>query len=254
MIKKLIAMAKEGGELLKEGYYKRKSITFKGVVDLMTEYDLSIELLLKERLKQEFSDFAVIGEETGGQIPGAKKAIYVDPIDGTTNFVHGIPFVAVSIGVWEEGEAVAGVVYNPIQNELFWAQKGKGAYLNDSRIAVSKATRLQESLIATGFPYTKVQRGRDFEWVIQTLSRVLPGTRDIRRLGAASLDLCYVAKGSLDGFYELNLKPWDVAAGILIVKEAKGRVSNDKNLPYRFNDIVVATNGLIHDELVAAIS
>ena len=252
MTETISRIAKEAGALFLQGYSASKEITYKGSVDLVTQYDLQIELLLKERLGDAFPEYALVGEETAETIVHDGKAIYIDPIDGTTNFVHGIPFCAISIGVFDQGRPQAAVVYLPVLNELFRAEAGHGAYLNGEPIRVGNAESLEKSLMATGFPYTKVERGEDFEWVMKTMRNLLPCTRDIRRLGSASVDLCYVARGTFEGFYETNLKPWDVAAGWLIVEEAGGRISREDGSAYAIGDhIIVATNGRIHDALVA---
>ena len=251
MTETLSRIAKEAGELFKEGYYAAKELTFKGSVDLVTQYDLQVELLLKEKLADAFPDYTLIGEETSETLTHPDKAIYIDPIDGTTNFVHGIPFCAISIGLFEQGKPKAAVVYLPILDELFRAEAGHGAFLNGEPLHVSKADSLEKSLMATGFPYTKVEQGEDFKWVMHTMRNVLPYTRDIRRLGSASVDLCYVARGTFEGYYEINLKPWDVAAGWLIVEEAGGKVTKEDGSDYAIGDhIIVATNGHIHDALV----
>ncbi|WP_456323008.1 inositol monophosphatase family protein [Hydrogenimonas sp.] len=254
-MEKLIPVVTEAGKLFEEGFYATKEVRHKGVVDLVTQYDVAVEDLLKKRIAEAMPEFTLIGEESADERMRAKRAIYIDPIDGTTNFIHKIPVCAISIGVWVEGIPVAGVVYNPLLNELFSAKKGGGAFLNGRRIKVSDTTDLQQSLLSTGFPYTKVEMGRDFEWVIETMKNLLPYTQDIRRLGAASVDLCYVANGIFDGFYECNLKPWDVAAGILMVMEAGGRISNHRGEPYDFGDpIIVATNGKNHELLLGKLA
>jgi len=248
-------MAKEAGEIFREGFKKSKSITFKSDIDLVTQYDLQIELFLKERLAIAFPEHTLVGEETSESITYPDKAIYIDPIDGTTNFIHGIPFCAISIGIWEDQRPVAGVVYNPILEDLFYAEAGKGATMNDEHIHVTDTTTLKNSLIATGFPYTKIDKGEDYRWVIASMEAVLPETRDMRRLGSAAIDLCYVAKGIFDGYYEINLKPWDVGAGILIVLEAGGKNSAQNGSDYTLDKkILVATNGHIHDILVETVS
>ena len=237
--------------LFLEGFYASSEVSYKGTVDLVTRYDVAIEQLLTQKLNAAFADYTVVGEESTQEIVHPQKAIYIDPIDGTTNFVHGIPFCAISVGVWEEGKPVMGVVYNPVLDELFTAQAGKGAFLNGKKIAVSEQKSFQQSLIATGFPYTKVQKGVDYEWVLRTMREILPITRDIRRLGAASLDLCYVAKGTFEAYFECNLKPWDVAAGVLILIEAGGMVTNDEGHTYGLDDhIIAASNGHVHAQLV----
>ncbi len=245
----LIQLLMEAGRMLKEGYFGQKEVYKKGSVDLVTEYDKKIEEFLKPRLAALFEDFEVVGEESfGGEMPD--RAIFIDPIDGTTNFVHHIAYACISVGVWKDGEPLEGAIYNPILEELFWARRGEGAYLNGQKIGVSPTKELIDALIATGFPYTKTQKGRDFRFVIESMERLLPHTRDIRRLGSAAVDLSYVACGRFAGFYEVNLKPWDVAAGILMVEEAGGIVTNHLGEPYRFGDIIVATNGHIHRQLL----
>jgi len=235
-----------------EGFYAKKDVQYKGTVDLVTKYDKEIEKRLTQKLQATFPSFAVVGEENTQEITYPKRAIYLDPIDGTTNFVHGIPHCAISIGMWEDGAPVAGVVYNPILDEVFRADIGRGAFLGDQQLHVSNQTQLQQSLIATGFPYTKVEKGEDYRWVLKCLSNLLPICRDIRRFGAASLDLCYVAKGTFDAYYECNLKPWDVSAGVLILQEAGGKFTNEKAQQYRLSDhIIVASNNHIHELLLA---
>lgn len=241
----------EAGKLFREGFYATKDVRHKGTVDLVTQYDVAVENLLKESIAQILPEYTIIGEESADEHERADKAVYIDPIDGTTNFVHKIPFCAISVGVWEDGKPVAALVYNPVLNELFAAAAGEGAFCNAKRIAVSRTADLQQSLLATGFPYTKVEMGRDFRWVVKTMENLLPHTQDIRRFGAASIDLCYVANGILDGFYECNLKPWDVAAGILIIEEAGGKVTDHRGEDYRLGDpVIVATNGKNHDKLL----
>ena len=251
LLKEILPSVLEAGRLFEEGFHAAKQVRHKGTVDLVTEYDIAVEKLLKERIAESLSDFTIIGEESADEHDRAEKAVYIDPIDGTTNFVHKIPVCAISVGVWEAGRPVAAVVYNPILNELFTAERGQGAFCNGRPIRVSDTADLQQSLLATGFPYTKVEQGRDFRWVLRSMENLLPHTQDIRRLGAASVDLCYVANGIFDGFYECNLKPWDVAAGILLVEEAGGRVSDWRGEPYRLGDpVIVVSNGKNHDKII----
>lgn len=251
MITQLINIVKDCRELFLEGYHADKNVKYKGTVDLVTEYDVAVEKRLTESLQKVFPDFTVVGEENTKEITHPKKAIYVDPIDGTTNFVHGLPFCAISVGMWEDGKPLAGVVYSPVLDECFSAELGCGAFLNGQRIHVSKQTDFQQSLIATGFPYTKVEKGKDYEWVLNTMAKILPATRDIRRAGAASIDLCYVACGKFEAYYECNLKPWDAAAGILIVQEAGGKISNEKGDEFSLDNYILAcSNTLVHDALL----
>lgn len=247
----------EAGEILKDGFWSEKRVNFKSKVDLVTEFDLKIELFLKERLEKLYPDFTVIGEETSSkEFIETSKKIYLDPIDGTTNFVHSLPFVAISIGFWVDGEAVEGVVYNPILNEFFYAKRGEGAYLNGKRFFTSKREPLQNALISTGFPYSKVDKGDDYLWTVEVFQKVLPKTRDVRRYGSASIDLAYIGLGRFDGYYEMNLQPWDVSAGILIVEEAGGEISNEKGEKYMIEKdrVIVATNGKVHNDLIELIN
>jgi len=237
-------IALQAGEMIQEGFKASKELHFKGTVDIVTQYDVAVEKFVMGELQKHFTEYTLIGEESHSGEYIYPKAIYIDPIDGTTNFVHGIPHVALSIGVWEDNTPQMAVVYNPLLNELFWAVKGEGAYLNEKQISVSMQTSLQQSLIATGFPYAKVKKGVEYHWVIETMANILPNIRDIRRLGAAALDLCYLAQGKIDAFYEIDLKPWDVAGGILIVQEAGGEVDHGIG-----DKLMVATNGKITQEL-----
>ncbi len=250
-IAELKEIAREAGEMIREGYHATKQITHKGVVDLVTEYDVAVERLVIERLTALFPEYVLVGEESHQGSYHYDKAIYIDPIDGTTNFVHGFPHLALSIGVWEQGAPVMAVVYNPILEEMFWAVRGEGAYLGEKRLSVSTQDILQQSLVGTGFPYAKVDAGIEYHWVIDCLTNLLPHIRDIRRLGAAAVDLCYLAEGRIDAFYEIDLKPWDVAAGILILLEAGGKVSNVSGKRYDFDDkSIVCSNGLVHGQLL----
>lgn len=253
MLEILKRIAKDAGEIVRDGYYAKKSIHHKGVVDLVTDYDVKCEEFILSALKDNFSDYDLIGEESYISNSGfnSKKAIYIDPIDGTTNFIHGIPHLAISMGVWEDGKAIMGVVYNPILEEMFYSEYKKGAYLNGRRLSVSKQDTLQQSLIGTGFPYAKVNRGVEYRWVIDSMAELLPNIRDIRRLGSASLDLCYLAEGKIDGFYEIDLKPWDIAGAVSILLEAGGEVTTLEGREFNLNDkVIVATNSLIHKDLV----
>ncbi len=250
-IEQLKTIAIEAGKLVREGYRTTKAVQHKGVVDLVTEYDVRVEALILKRLAEHFPDHTLVGEESHQGTYMHEKVIYIDPIDGTTNFIHGIPHLGISLGVWEAGVPTLAVVYNPILNELFWAEAGAGAYCNDTPLHVSDQDTLQQSLIATGFPYAKVNQGAEYHWVIERLTSLLPYIRDIRRLGAAAIDLCYLAQGRTDAFYEIDLKPWDVAAGILIVQEAGGYVSNLIGEPYVVSDKgIVVSNGQVHDALL----
>ncbi|MBU0675580.1 MAG: inositol monophosphatase [Proteobacteria bacterium] len=230
-------------------------IRMKGEIDLVTEADLASEKIIIEILARRFAGPVILAEESfdeGGGKPLGDSLWIIDPLDGTTNFAHGFPHFCVSIAWFFEGRSRVGVIYDPVADELFCAALDAGSWLNGSRIQVTNARALVQSLVATGFPY-EIRRFGDT--VLAQLGRVLPEVRDIRRAGAAALDLAYVACGRLDGFWEMNLKPWDTAAGQILLIEAGGQLSSfgggiwDPFLPE-----VVATNGLIHNDLVALLA
>jgi myo-inositol-1(or 4)-monophosphatase len=250
-INTLKQIALDAGQIVKEGYASHKNVSHKGVVDLVTEFDVKTENFIIDQLRKAFPGYTLVGEESHQGSYHYDKAIYIDPIDGTTNFVHGIPHLAISLGIWEQGKPILAVVYNPILEELFWAVKGEGAFCNGEKLMVSTQNKLQNALIATGFPYAKVNAGIEYRWVIDCMTNLLPHIQDIRRLGAAAIDLCYLAQGKVEAFYEIDLKPWDVAAGILIVQEAGGHISNVHNKPFDFDDkSIVASNGKVHQQLM----
>ena len=241
----------EAGNIIQEGYHTKIAVSKKSPTELVTKYDKVVEAFLIEKLGPLYSDYTIIAEESfmGGSIP--QNVIFIDPIDGTTNFVHKIPHLAISIGVWSNGKPQEAIVYNPILNELYTAKRALGAYCNGEKIQVQQDANLQNAIIATGFPYAKHKMGKEYWWVVKNFERLLPKIRDIRRLGAAALDLCYLGSGKVNGFYEINLKPWDVAAGILILQEAGGKISDIYGKEYRFEkDIIVASNGYIHKQLL----
>ncbi len=241
----------EAGKIIKSGYSEGARAQKKSATELVTRYDKEVEEFLISKIKPLYSEYDIVGEESFSSATLPQKAIYIDPIDGTTNFVHKIPHLAISIGIWDNLEPKEAVVYNPILDELYYAQAGRGAYLNGSKIEVSKEESLQNSIIATGFPYVKHEMGKEYWWVVDSFKKILPKIRDIRRLGAAAIDLCYLAEGKFNGFYEINLKPWDIAAGVLIVKEAGGEVSGVRGEEFSFkNQIFVASNGKIHKKLL----
>lgn len=253
----LQTIARNAGDIVRQGFYASKDITHKGTVDLVTQYDIATERHLLAQLQPIFNDYTLIGEETHqgtfNQTPA--RALYIDPIDGTTNFVHGVPHCAISIGVYHHTQAIMAVVYNPILDELYAAHAGHGAHLTQNGhthpLHTSPQTDLQQALIATGFPYTKVNTGPDYHWIMRALGLTLPRTRDIRRLGSAALDLCYVAKGSFDAYYEINLKPWDWAAGALIAQEAGATLTNTHGGATSFTDnSLIAAPAPIHHALL----
>jgi myo-inositol-1(or 4)-monophosphatase len=240
--------AREAGGLLMAEFDRPQKIHYKGEVDLVTEADRHSEEAIVTRLHSHFPRHAIIGEEGGSQAAAASARYcwYVDPLDGTTNFAHGFPVFAVSIGLVEEGELVTGVVYNPVLREMFSAVRSEGAYLNQKRIHVSSADRLATSLLGTGFPSHKRSQNPNIHYYWEFTLR----SHGVRRAGSAALDLCAVACGRFEGFWEFGLKPWDTAAGTLLVREAGGMVTDFSGRPYRPGDPeVLATNGRIHAEM-----
>ena len=252
MKKELIKIIKKAGKILKKGYYSNKDVTFKAKKDLVTKYDVAVENYLKKKFSKKFKEFNIIAEESDNTKIEFNNSIIIDPIDGTTNFVNGVPHTAISVGVYKDKKPYLAIVYNPILDELYEAKIGKGAYLNGKKLQVSKEEDFQKALIATGFPYSSGTNSDDLNDVIKKLKDILPLCQDIRRLGSASIDLCMVAKGTFEGYYEMNLKAWDVSAGILILTEAGGTVSTIDGSEYKlFEDkYIVATNGKIHNELI----
>lgn len=252
MIKQMTDIALEAGAMISKGFLSEKNIQYKSTFDLVTEYDVAVENFLKEKLAKLFPDYKIIAEESVLNDETSKgNTIYIDPIDGTTNFVHGFPFVSISIGVYNSSEGQYGLVYNPIMNEMFTAEKNRGAFLNGKKMQVSKTFDMERSLVATGFPYIKDNLPR----LMRVLEHTLRKTRGIRRAGSAALDLCYVARGVFDLYYETKLKPWDIAAGIMILRESGGLATNLDGLYHELNHhTVIASNGLVHKEFMNTLS
>jgi myo-inositol-1(or 4)-monophosphatase len=247
----MTAIAREAGALLLEYFHQGLKIEYKGDADLVTAADRASEVLIRERVAKQFPSHDVLGEEQGLNDRGNEYRWYVDPLDGTTNFAHGFPVFCVSLAIEhrtaDSQRRVAAVVYDPTRNELFSAQHGQGAQLDGKPIHVSKIGQLKESLLATGFPSHKRHKNPNIFFYHQITLR----THGVRRAGSAALDLCDVACGRYDGFWEFNLNPWDTAAGVLIVEEAGGKVSGFDGSPFQLNSReTLASNGLIHDALV----
>jgi myo-inositol-1(or 4)-monophosphatase len=248
-------IARQAGSLLRRFYEKGVATEYKGDVDLVTEADRASEQLIREKLKAAFPTHGVYGEEGTRDQMESEYRWYVDPLDGTTNFAHGFPAFCVVLGLEHrpaglaadaDGELVAGVIYDPLRNEMFCAERGKGAFLNGRAIHVSKTKTLQESLTATGFPSRKRHSSPNTHFYHQITLR----SHGVRRAGSAALDLAYVACGRLDGFWEFNLNPWDTSAGVLLVTEAGGTVTHFDGGKFTLDSReVLATNGLILPEI-----
>ena len=244
-----VEAARIAGKFQRYRFASTLDIEMKGDKDLVTEVDKESELLIITHLLSRFPYHTIVAEEGGCQESGSAFRWIIDPIDGTTNYAHGFPWFCSSIGLEHEGELVVGVIYNPVYDELYTASRGGGAFLNGRRLSVSAHAPLKNSLLGTGFPYDcATDPANNFANFISFQKTA----RGVRRAGAAALDLACVAAGRLDGFWELKLKPWDVAAGVLLVLEAGGRVTTFDGSRYDVsNDRIVASNGLIHDEMVA---
>jgi len=249
----LLAVAAEAvlraGAIQKERYGHEVRIDYKGEINLVTEVDHACEAAILQILRSRFPDHDVVTEETALARHGSPYVWYVDPLDGTTNFAHGYPCFCSSVGVARDGVVVAGAIYEPLKNELFTTERGAGAHVNGRPLKVSGASELLKSLLMTGFPYDLRE---DVPGKLRLFNRLMGEARAIRRDGSAAVDLAYLAAGRLDGFWEEKLHSWDMAAGVLMVEEAGGRVSRFDGTPVGLvEDEIVATNGRIHEAMLA---
>jgi myo-inositol-1(or 4)-monophosphatase len=241
-------IAREAGALLARYFERGIGFDLKGEFDLVTEADHASEKLVVERLHAWFPAHAVLGEEGGLREKDSEYHWYVDPLDGTTNFAHGYPMFNVTLALERAGEMIAGVIYDPLRSEMFTAELGSGAYLNGRRIHVSRTALLDSALLATGFPSRKRHENINVHFFHQAAM----STHGVRRCGSAALDLAYVACGRLDGFWEFGLNPWDMAAGLLLIREAGGRTTDMKGGPPDIRGRhIAASNGLIHEGMLA---
>lgn len=242
-----VTAAQAAGEVLRDGFGRRHEVRYKGEVDLVTEADEKAEQIIKEVLGEAFPNYGVLAEE-GGEFEGHGDTRWiVDPLDGTTNYAHSLPIFAVSIALEKAGQVVLGVVHDPMSEETYAAECGGGATLNSQPIRVSDTDELVQALLATGFPYDR----DEIPAVLDLFGRFAMLTQGMRRLGSAALDMCYVAAGRLDGYYERGIKAWDIAAGSVILEEAGGKVTDYQghDLDLRGQEVVVS-NGLLHPALV----
>ena len=256
MLNFAIQTARDAGRILAERFGRTLEITNKSELDLVTESDLASERLIIERIKTYHPRHAILAEESGASSPVDQELRsewrwIVDPLDGTTNYAHGYPCFCVSMGLEHDGRMELGVVYDPMRDELFTAERGQGASLNGRRIQVSPVKSLSGALLCTGFPYDVRERSE----FARHFANFIMNAQGVRRDGAAALDLAYVACGRFDGFWEEGLKPWDVAAGALMVTEAGGQVSNYTGEPLSiFNPPILASNGLLHEQMMHVLS
>jgi myo-inositol-1(or 4)-monophosphatase len=247
--KVLFDASTEAGKIIRSSFNTNFEIESKDIIsNLVTEVDKASEAKIIGIIKKSFPEHAILSEEIGELGGNSEVKWIIDPIDGTVNFAHAVPICAVSIGIEIKGEVVMGVVYNPISEEFFYAQKNEGAFLNDKRISVSKENDLLKSLLVTGFPYqNSTGKGSPHE----TFGRFLNLNIPIRRLGSAALDLCWTACGRFDGFWEYKLNPWDTAAGACILKEAGGMLSDFRGGEYSiYHKQILATNSHIHSQMI----
>jgi myo-inositol-1(or 4)-monophosphatase len=248
----LMEATNEAGKIIQDYFQGTFTIENKeGINNLVTEVDKHSEKKIIEIIKSKYPGHSIISEEVGEELQDSDYQWIIDPIDGTVNFAHGIPICCVSIGLKYKDDLVLGTVYNPMMNELFFAEKGKGATLNGKPISVSKKSNFAKACLVTGFPY---KWPKTYEHPIKVFERFILEGLPVRRLGSAAIDLCWVACGRFDGFWEYNLSSWDVAAGYLIVQEAGGVITNFDGQPYSvFDKETLATNGLIHDNMLKLI-
>jgi len=244
-----VELAHEAGAILLEGYGRAHAPERKGRIDLVTEYDRRSERLLIERITRRFPAHAILAEESGNhEAPGSTTRWIIDPLDGTTNFAHNYPFFGVSIAVETRGELAAGAVFDPVRGEMFAAARGEGATLNARPIRVSDVERIEDALLVTGFPYDVREHP---ELILPLFHAFLVRAQGVRRDGSAALNLCYLANGRFDGFWESSLSAWDMAAGVLIVREAGGTVTDFSGGPFRLDGrCILASNGRVHEEMM----
>ncbi|MCK5127890.1 MAG: inositol monophosphatase [candidate division Zixibacteria bacterium] len=240
------------GDILLRGLKKKRKVHFKGQVDLVTQIDIKAEKFITSQIKKTFPKHSVLAEESGVTDNRSKFQWIIDPIDGTTNYAHGYPMFCVSIALAVDNKMVLGAIYDPIRDELFYAHREQGAFLNRTRIHVTDEKHLIHSLLATGFPYDIAKSRIDN---LQNFGRMYKDSRGIRRGGSAALDLCYLACGRFDGFWELKLHPWDTAAGLVLVEEAGGKVTQIDGKKYSiYNKNILASNKHIHSQMKKVLS
>lgn len=247
-----LALAREAGTLLRKKFSQKHKIHYKGDINIVTEADKMSESLIIESIRRHFPDHGILSEESPAIAGTGEIRWIIDPLDGTTNYAHGFPVFCVSIAVQHNNDIILGVIYDPMRDELFSAVRSKGAFLNGKKLAVSSVKDISRSLLATGFPYD-IRDSRENN--LNYFNRMAMNVQAIRRAGAAALDLAYLAAGRFDGFWELKLKPWDTAAGCLMVEESEGRISDLSGKKWDiFSPNLLASNGLIHKQMIKILS
>lgn len=250
MIQDIIYIVKEAGEIIREAHGTRFTIEIKSdnLKNLVTEIDKKSERTIIDFIKKKYPSHNILAEE-GGETKSSSDYFWViDPLDGTTNFAHGLPIFSVSIGLQYKKETIAGVVYDVMRDVIYSAEKGSGSFENSKKISVNSNENIEESLLVTGFPYNVAENP---EKVFERFIEMLKVARAVRRLGSAAIDFCYVATGVFDGFWEVHLNPWDICAGKVIVEEAGGKVTDFYGNPISiFNKTILSTNGKIHDKMI----
>ncbi|WP_045216040.1 inositol monophosphatase family protein [Desulfonatronovibrio magnus] len=253
LIQETVEAVEKAGSLISQAWDKPRNIRYKGPIDLVTDTDVAVEEELKQLLGKILPEAGFLAEESANDtILGSEPLWIIDPLDGTTNFAHHIPFVAVSVGLWTGKQVDMGIIYLPVIKEMFQAARGHGAFCNNKSIRVSETRILKPALIATGFPYTVI---KEIDSIIKHMRQALTNTRGVRRCGSAATDLAYTAAGRFDGFYEIGLNPWDTAAGLCLIEEAGGQVTTfngDAYLPGMHE--ILGTNGLIHEDMIALLN
>jgi len=247
-----IELARSAGDVLKHYMSREKQVELKGRANLVTAADKESEALVIRKIRERYPTHAILAEESGASGPSGEGKWIIDPLDGTTNFAHQYPFFCVSIAFEQHGQVSCGAVYDPCRDEMFTGVRGQGAFVNGERLHVSDAPKLGAALLLTGFPYTVREKIRV---AMSQFERFIIDSQAVRRGGSAALDLCYLAMGRCDGFWELDLHPWDTAAGLVIVEEAGGRVTDFRGAPYSiYKKEILASNGRIHQEMIQALS
>lgn len=249
MLEKVIYIAREAGEVLRSGFGKNFAVEYKtNVANLVTEFDKKSEKTIIDFIKKEFPTHSVLAEESGSHAASGEYLWVIDPLDGTTNFAHGLPIFSVSIGVQKNGEMIYGVVYDVMRDAMYSAEKGSGAFCNNRKLSVSTNDDLHKSVLVTGFPYN-VHENPDFAY--ERFTAFLRVARAVRRLGSAAIDMCYVAEGVFDGFWEVSLHSWDMAAGKVIIEESGGLVTDFAGKPMSiFDKRILASNGKVHESMI----